>query len=133
MKYLTANLTRKSSLIFMLVFTGIIIFDSTIVKFSSYSGVEASVTLNLAIFIIFSAIFATGCTLLVGTVSKHMWSHQYNLTSQPSVLKYFHIIIISILILSVTTMIMIILQMVVSNNYSLILVRVQTYLSHLAH
>ena len=132
MKYLTANLTRKSSLIFMLVFTGIIIFDSTIVKFSSYSGVEASVTLNLAIFIIFSAIFAIGCTLLVRTVSKYMWSHQYNLTSQPSVLKYFHIIIISILILSVTTMIMIILQMVVSNNYSLILVRVQTYLSHLA-
>ena len=123
MKHLTANLTRKSSLIFMLVFTGIIVFDSTIVRFSSYSGVEASVTLNLAIFISFSAIFATGCTLLVRTVRKHIWSQQYKWTSQPPVLRYFHTIIISILILTVTIMLM--------NNYSLILVRVQTYLSHL--
>jgi hypothetical protein len=126
----TLNLTKKNSLIFILIFTGIVIFDSTIVKFSSYSGVQPSNQLNFAIFVIFSIIFVTSSTTLLNSVRKSMSRYAYKPT--PLGLSYFHGIIIATQILTVAIILMIIFQMILLNKYSLILLRVQMYLSHLS-
>jgi hypothetical protein len=126
----TLNLTKKNSLIFILIFTGIVIFDSTIVKFSSYSGVQPSNQLNFAIFVIFSIIFVTSSTTLLNSVRKSMSRYAYK--PMPLGLRYFHGIIISTQILTVAIILMIIFQMIVLNKYSVILLRVQMYLSHLS-
>jgi hypothetical protein len=127
----TLNLTKKKSLIFILIFTFIAVFDSTIVKFSSYSGVELSIQLNFAIFVIFFIIFVTISIILINSVREIMSRYAYKPVPLLS-LRYFHGIITTTLILTVTIIIMIILQMILLNNYSLILLNVQTYLSHLS-
>jgi hypothetical protein len=129
--YATLNLTKKNSLIFILIFTGIAVFDSSIVKFSSYSGVEPSASLNFTIFVIFSVIFLATNFMLINSVKKIISSHAYK-PAQPLALRYFHGIISATLILTVAIILMIILQMILLNNYSIILLRIQTYLSHLS-
>src|SRR4051794_32876330 len=64
------SLSKKNSIIMILVFTCIIIVDSTVVKFVSYSAVEPPVWLNIAIFMIFGIIFAVGAATLLGSARK---------------------------------------------------------------
>lgn len=130
--YATINLTKKNSLILILIFTGIVIFDSTILKFSTYSGTELPIQLNFTIFVIFSIIFAATGTMLINSVRKGISSHPSKPVAPSLVLRYFHVIITTTLILTVAIILMIILQMILLNNYSLVLLRVQTYLSHLS-
>jgi hypothetical protein len=126
----TLTLSKKTSLIFILIFTTIVVFDSTIVDFSSYSGVRLPTWLNIAIFVIFSIIFVASSTMLLNSVRKSMSSYAYN--PAPLGLRYFHGIISATQILTVAIILMIIFQMLILNKYSLILLRVQTYLSHLS-
>jgi hypothetical protein len=126
----TLTLSKKISLIFILIFTAVVVFDSTIVDFSSYSGVRVQTWLNISIFIIFSMIFVTSSTTLLNSVRKSMSSYAYK--PAPLGLRYFYGIISATQILTVAIILMIIFQMIVVNKYSLILLRVQTYLSHLS-
>jgi hypothetical protein len=128
--YATLTLSKKTSLIFILIFTTVVVFDSTIVEFSSYSGIEFSTWLNVLIFIIFSTIFVTSSTVLLNSVRKSMSTHAYK--PAPLGLTYFHGIISSTQILTIAIMLIIIFQMLILNKYSLILLRVQTYLSHIS-
>src|SRR5215831_8024631 len=111
----------------MLVFTAVVVFDSTIVDFSSYSGVEASISVNTAIFIILSIIFAASSTTLLNSVRKSTYT-----SKSSSSLRYFRWIITGVLILTVIIILAIILQMVLLNEYSLILLKLQTYVSHVS-
>jgi hypothetical protein len=124
------TLSKKTSLIFILIFTAVVVFDSTIVEFSSYSGVEFPTWLNVAIFIIFSIIFVASSTILLNSVSKSMSTHAYK--SSPLGLRYFHRIISATQILTVAIILIIIFQMLILNKYSIILLQVQTYVSHLS-
>jgi hypothetical protein len=54
-----------------------VVFDSTIVEFSSYSGVESPTWLNAVIFIIFSIIFVASSIILLNSVSKSMSTDTY--------------------------------------------------------
>jgi hypothetical protein len=126
----TLTLSKKTSLIFILIFTAVVVFDSTIVEFSSYSGVEFPTWLNVAIFIIFSIIFVASSTILLNSVSKSMSTHAYK--PAPLGLRYFHVIISATQTLTVAIILIIIFQMLFLNKYSLILLQVQTYLSHLS-
>jgi hypothetical protein len=128
--YTTLTLNKKTSLIFILTFTTIAVVDSTIVKFSTYSGVEFPSSLHLAIFVIFSIIFVASSTGLLNSVRKITLSYAYKPTSLG--LRYFHGIIVATLILTVAIILIIIFQMILLNKYSLNLLRVQTYLSHLS-
>jgi hypothetical protein len=111
----------------MLVFTVVVVFDSTIVNFSSYSGVEASTSVNTAIFIIFSIIFvATGAILLI-SVRKSIHTSK----TPPSV-GYSHWIISGTLILTIIIILIIVFQMLVLNQYNLSLLNIQTYFSHIS-
>jgi hypothetical protein len=130
--YSTLNLTKKNSLIFIFIFTTIVVFDSSIVKFSSYSGVEFPIQLNFAIFVVFSIIFGITSTMLINSVRKFMSRYAYKQAPQPLALRYFHGIISATLILTVVIILTIIFQMLLLNKYSLVLLEAQTYLSHLS-
>jgi hypothetical protein len=129
--YATFNLTKKTALILILIFTTTVVFDSTIVKFSAYSGVEFQPSLNVAIFVIFYIIFVTSSIMLLNSVRKNMSRYAYKLAAPLSV-RYFHGIIYATQVLTVAIVLMIIFQMILLNKYSLILLEAQTYLSHLS-
>jgi hypothetical protein len=124
-------LSKKTSLVFILIFTAVVVFDSMIVGFSSYSGVESPAWLNVTIFIIFSIIFVASSTILLNSVRKSMSTHAYK-PAPPLGLRYFHVIISSTQTLTVAIILIIIFQMLIFNKYSLILLRLQTYLSHIS-
>ena len=124
------HLTKKKSLIFILIFTAIAVFDSTIVKFSSYSGVELSTSLNFAIFVIFFIIFVTVSIILINSVRKIKSRYAYK-SAAPIGLRYFHFIASAILIFTAAIIVIIILQMILLNEYIVILLKAQTFLSHL--
>src|SRR6187200_2183545 len=126
----TLTLSKKTSLVFILIFTTIVVFDSMIVEFSSYSRVESPTWLNVTIFIIFSIIFVASSTILLNSVRNNMSTHAYK--PAPLGLRYFHVIISTTQTLTVTIILIIIFQMLILNKYSLILLQVQTYLSHLS-
>jgi hypothetical protein len=126
----TLTLSKKTSLILILIFTTIVVFDSTIVKFSSYSGIESPTWLNITIFVIFSTIFVASSTMLLNSVRNSMSRHANNLASLG--VRHFHRIITATQILTIAIILIIIFQMLIFNKYSLILLRVQTYLSHIS-
>jgi hypothetical protein len=126
----TLTLSKKTSLIFILIFTAIVVFDSTIVEFSSYSGIRLQTWSNVAIFIIFSIIFVASSTILLNSVRKNMSTHAYK--PAPPLVRYFHVIISATQILTVAIILIIIFQILILNKYSLILLQAQAYLSHLS-
>jgi hypothetical protein len=121
-------LNKKTSLIFILLFTTIIVFDSSIVSFSTYSGVELPISINVMIFVSFSIIFVICSTMLLNSVRKIVSKYAYKPT--PRVLRYFQYIIISTLILTCALILVIILQMLLLNSYSISLLVAQTYFTH---
>lgn len=123
------NLTRMNSLLFILAFTGIAVADSTIVSFSSFSGNELPTWLNVAVFLIFSASYVTMGTILLGFVRSPP-RYIYNEVGSRSA-KYFHIIATWTLILTTFFIGVIIVQMIVTNEYSVIFLKIQTYISHI--
>ncbi|HET9774049.1 MAG TPA: hypothetical protein VFP25_03600 [Nitrososphaeraceae archaeon] len=124
------NLTKKNSFIFVLIFTTVTVIDSTIVEFSSYSGVRIPIWLNIAIFVIFSIIFLTSSPILLNYVRRIVSrdSHQ----AMPLGLRYFHTIISATLISTGSILLIIIFQMFVLNKYSLNLLEAQTYISYIS-
>ncbi|MGC2574108.1 MAG: hypothetical protein WA364_21550, partial [Candidatus Nitrosopolaris sp.] len=127
---MSSTLDRKTSLIFILVFTTVIVFDTTIVSFSSYSGVEFPTQLNVTIFVIFSVIFLIGSIILLNSVRKIVSKYAY----KPALrgLAYFRGIITGTLILTGVIILIITFQMLLLNNYSLVLLQIQTYVSHIS-
>ena len=126
--YTSFILNGKTALTLILVFTMIIIFDTTIVSFSSYSGFEFPTWLNVMIFVVFSIIFVIGSTILLNSVRKIVSKYSYK--PAPRGLAYFQGIIIATLFLTGVIILVIIFQMLFLNNYSIVLLQVQTYLSH---
>lgn len=126
----TVNLSKKNSLLFVLVLTIIMVFDATIVQFSSYSGVKIPMWLNVTIFVIFSIIFLTSSPILLNYVKKIISKDSYQ--TMPIGLRYFHNIMSAILIVTGSIILIIIFQMLVLNKYSLILLEIQTYISYIS-
>jgi len=117
------TLNKKTTLAFILIFTTIVVFDSSIDTFSSYSGVELQSSQNVAIFITFYIFFLISSIILLNAVKKIMSGTFLHF-------KYFQAIIIAIQILSGAFMLVIILQMLLMNKYNISLLHAQTYLSH---
>src|SRR5215467_8999938 len=123
---LTPN--RKTALTYIFVFMAVIVFDTTIVSFSSYSGVEFPRWFNVMIFVMFSMIFVIGSTIVLYSVREIVSTNSYK--PAPRGLAYFQGIIVSTLFLTAIIILIIIFQMLFLNNYSIVLLQVQTYLSH---
>lgn len=128
--YTSLALSNKTTIRFILIFTTIVIFDSTVVKFSSYSGVEASVQLNVVIFLGFCLVFAASSTALVLSVIKNESKKIY--TPGPATIRYLHGIIVGTQMTTIAISSLIVFQIFVLSKYSLILLRLQIYISHLS-
>jgi hypothetical protein len=124
-------LTKKVSLALILIFTAISVVDSTIVKFYSYSGVESDMWLNNMTFFIFSIIFMGSSTALLSSVNK-ITSSDENKFEAPLGLRYFNRAVIATQVFTVAIILVIILEMIVLNKYSITFLRAQTYISHLS-
>ena len=128
--YATFTLNKRMALIFIFAFAILVVFDSTIVIFSSYSGVELPTSLHIAIFVIFFIIFVASNTILISSVWKLMSEYAYK--PGPRGFTYFHIIIVATQTITAAIMLVIICQMLLLNKYSLNLLNAQIYLSHLS-
>src|SRR5215467_15830186 len=128
MIYYSSLLNKKTSLVFILTFTIVMVFDSSIVTFSSYSGIELPSSLNVTIFVLFYIIFVTSSIILLTSASKVISKGRYE--SSPLRLRYFQGGIIATQILSAAFILVIILQMLLLNSYSIFWLRAETYLSH---
>jgi hypothetical protein len=126
----TINLSKKNSLIFVLILTIVMVFDATIVQFSSYSGVKIPMWLNITIFILFSIIFLASSPILLNYVRKIISKD----SSQkiPIRLRYFHNLMSATLIVTGSIILIITFQILILNKYSLILLEIQTYVSYLS-
>lgn len=121
-------LNKKTSIVFILTFTIVMVFDSSIVTFCSYSGIELPGSLNVTIFVIFYIIFVTGSIILLTSASKVISKGRYK--SSPLRIVHFQGVIIGTQILSAAFILVVILQMLLLNRYSISWLSAQTYLSH---
>ncbi len=109
--------------------TSIIIIDSTIVEFYSFSGVRASSAFNIVIFLAFSIVFALTSVLLINCVKTITSKTTYRL---PKNLRIFQYIIFGILILTIVLISITIFQTIAFNKYHIFLLRAFTYISHVS-
>lgn len=129
--YLPPNLNRKTSLALILIFAGIAVFESTIVKFSSYSGTEFPTWMHLSIFIFFSAIFIS-FVIILGYMTRRNLPVESAARNTPRGVRYFHQFAIIITILTVAIIVALIAQMIFYTHYSISLLRIQTYITHIS-
>ena len=127
--FFTFDLNKNISFIFMLIIANIIIIDSTIVEFYSFSGVRTSSTVNVVIFIAFSIVFAFSGILLVTCVKPIISKTTYKL---PKNLINFHYIIFSTQILTIGLLSVTIFQIIAFNKYHILLLQVVTFISHVS-
>jgi hypothetical protein len=125
----TFDLNKKISFFFILVIASIIIIDSTIVEFYSFSGVRTSSAVNVVIFIAFSVVFAFSGILLVNCVKTITSKSTYKL---PKNLTNFHYIIFGTQILTIGLISVTIFQIIAFNKYHILLLQVVTYISHVS-
>ncbi len=123
------DLNKKISFMFILIITGIIIIDSTIVEFYSFSGLRTSSTANVIIFIAFSVVFAFSGILLITTVKTITSKSTYRL---PKNLRNFYYIIFATQIVAIGLISITIFQIITFNKYHILLLHVVTYTSHLS-
>jgi len=123
------DLDKNISFIFMLVIASIIIIDSTIVEFYSFSGIRTSPTANIVIFIALSIVLAFSSILLINCVKTIISKAAYKL---PRNLIKFHYIIFGTQILTIIFIIVTIFQIIALNKYHILLLQVVTYISHVS-
>jgi hypothetical protein len=126
--YAILKLNKKTSLAFVLIFTTVVVFDSSIVTFSSYSGIELPISLNVTIFVIFYIIFIASSAILLNSASKVVSRDRY----RPWQLRLVYVqgVIVATQILTSAFILVIILQILLQNRYSISLLNAQTYLHH---
>ena len=127
--YFTFDLNKKISFIFILIIASIIIIDSTIVEFYSFSGVRTSSVFNVVIFIAFSVVFAFSGILLVTCVKTITSKTTYRL---PKYLRKFNYIILGTQILTIGLISVTIFQIIALNKYHIVLLHLVTYISHVS-
>lgn len=114
-----------------MIFSTVFVLDSAIVRFSSFSGTSYPTLLNVAIFTIFYIVFAAASLLLIKSVKKLVYKYEYRMIV-PFYPKLFYYIISFTLISTLVIIFAIILELTVLNEYTLSLLRAQTYISHIS-
>ena len=115
----TISLTRRSSLVFIAIFSAIVLVDSTIVRFSSFSGNEPSTLINVATFGTFFAILVATNILLINSVRKLVARFEYKLVP-PFDPRYFYYVIGITLLFTFVIISTILLQMTLLHEYYII-------------
>ena len=128
--YFDITLNRRTTFFLIMVIMAVVVIDSTVVEISSYSGLEAPPSLNITLFIILFIVFAVVSTFLLKSVKAILESYSYSLISKG--LRYSSTILITTQILTFTLILLIILQIILVDQYSISLLRMQTYVSHIS-
>lgn len=123
--YLSLPLSQRAALTIVLTFTTVVIFDSTILKFTSYTSFELPTEWNILIFVTFSIAFSLISSF---TISKAALFDGHNL--RKGTVKYFHIFIIISQIVTFSIVLTIILQMTLYNAYNIVFLRLENYLAY---
>jgi len=126
--FFSSSLTKKNSIILIMTFTVIVVLDSTVVKFASYTGQQLPTSWNIQIFIAFSFVFSIISILFLYMIRKTSES-AYTL---PINIKYLHGFFFFSQTTTISIIFIIILQMIISNKYNIIFVRSETYLAYIS-
>ena len=124
----SSGLTKKASLILILTFTVMVVLDSTIVKFASYTGQQFQTSWTVQIFISFSVVFSIISILFVYMTGKTSES-AYTL---PINIKYLRRFFIFIQTITLSIISIINLQIIISSKYNILFVRAETYLAYIS-
>lgn len=128
--YFAFTLNRRNAFFAIMIIMAVVIFDSTIVAISSYSGLEAPESVNIILFLIIFLMFAIVSSVLIKSVKNILNSYSYASISRG--LRYSNSIMIAAQILTISLISLIILQILITNQYSITSLRVQTYISHIS-
>ena len=128
--YFPFTLNRRTAFFIIMIIMTVVIFDSTVVAVSSYSGLEASKSLNIILFVTIFVVFVIISSVLLKSVKNIVSSYSYAPIAKG--LRYSSIIIITTQILTISLISLIILQILFVNQYSITLLRIQTYISHIS-
>ena len=123
------NLSKRNSVLFISVFISVIVFDSTIIKFSTYSGIELPLSSNIVIFLTLSTIYAVGGIMLLNSVRKNISNNLYKL---PLNLKYLHGTMFAVQLAMIGIIVTIVSQIIISHRYSMYLLHGSTFLTHIS-
>lgn len=122
-----STLSKKSTIIFILLSTTVILIDSTIVNFFSSSGTEPNSQFKTLIFVCLSVVYGVVSILLLNSVKDNAVSPLFKTRQN---MRYLFIIIASTQIVTYVIIALIVFQINFLSGYSLLLLRVQTYVSH---
>ena len=122
-------MSRRNSILYISIFISVIVLDSTIIRFSTYSGIELPLSSNIVIFVTLSTIYAVGGMMLLNSVRKNISNILYKL---PLNLKYLHGIILAVQSAMIAIIVMIVSQIIISHRYSMYLLHGSTFLTHMS-
>ena len=119
----------KTSILFIIIFTLVVVFDSTIIKFSTSSGFDITKFQRVVGFIILYVIFVSSSLVFSSFIKTGRAKSIPNLALSP---RLFRNTILSAQITITILIFIIILQMMIVNKFSLLLLQVLTYLTHIS-
>ncbi len=122
------EISKKSSIIFILIFTTLVVIDTTIVKFTSYSGFELGTSWNVIIFVIFFIVLVVSSIILLNAAKHVISSYEYKSTIPT---KLYHNLIVAVQFSSIAIMMLIILQIFFQGIYKTVFLRAEVYISHI--
>jgi hypothetical protein len=128
--YFDITLNRRTTFFLIMIIMAVVVIDSTVVEISSYTGIEAPSSLNVTLFIILFLVFVVVSTFLLKSVKTVLEGYSYSLITHG--LRYSSTIPITAQILTITLIILITLQIIFDNQYSISIMRMQTYVSHVS-
>lgn len=128
MEYYRFNPGKKTSIVLISIFTIIAIIDSTIVKYITYSGNDFSISSNVSTFVIFSFCFAITGTIALLSIRRSTYKSAFKQTLD---IRYFYAIATTTLITNISIIVIIIFQMILVNQYNVLLLSTITYVSHI--
>jgi len=122
-------LNKRIVVTFILIFTTVVIVDSTIVKFTTYSDRSLPSETNFWMFVTFCLIYSFGSSILLNSVKKTGSMSFYKPLLK---IRYFYFIIITIQTSILSILLIILLQMIFIQKYSIFLLSAVTYICHLS-
>jgi hypothetical protein len=128
-QYFSSDLGKRSSLIYMIVFTFIILFDSTFVDFIVNSNMMLSRAHYIGIFLALSSIFSIAAITLLKSLRIKSSQYTYRL---PFGLKFFNTFIFIVTTTNIVIILVVLLQMIFMNKYNILALVLSTYLNHIS-
>jgi hypothetical protein len=123
-------LNKRTSLVIILIITVITVIDSTLVDFSTYTGIIAPLWLYSTIFLVLFTTYVVISSMLLDSCFKIIPRYEFRTT--PIGLRYFRGTVLFTQSLTIGIILIIALQMLLLNEYDVILLRIETLMTHIS-